>query len=206
MDGVLIDSRLHHLSAWHQLAREHELHHAPDYFTQTFGLRNDAILGRLVRGIASERLRVLSERKETLYRELAARDTATLAGVRELLAWLDEQGVPKAVVTSAPRANLDLILDALGLRASFQALVSEEDAANGKPDPEGFLVAAARLRAAAARCVVIEDAPAGLAAAKAGGMRAIGVTTTHAASRLHDADLVVDSLADPMVRSFILGA
>jgi len=204
MDGVLIDSRQHHLTAWHQLAREHGLEHAADYFTQTFGLRNDAILGRLVPGIDAERLRALSERKETLYRDLAGRDTATLPGARELLAWLDERGAPRAVVTSAPRANLDLILDTLDLRGSFQALVAEEDATKGKPDPEGFLVAAARVGAAPARCVVIEDAPAGLAAAKAGGMRAVGVTTTHAADHLHEADLVVASLVDPAVRSFIL--
>jgi beta-phosphoglucomutase len=204
MDGVLIDSRRHHLAAWHQLAREHGLQHPPDYFTQTFGLRNDAILGRLLPGIEAERLRALSDRKETLYRDLAGRDTSTLPGVRELLAWLAEQGVPKAVVTSAPRANLDLILDTLDLRGSFEALVAEEDARNGKPDPEGFLVAASRVGTGPARCVVVEDAPAGLAAAKAGGMRAVAVTTTHAADHLHDADLVVESLADAAVRSFIL--
>ena len=116
--------------------------------------------------------------------------------MRELLASLDEQAVPKAIVTSAPRANLDMILETLGLAGRFQALVAEEDASKGKPDPEGFLVAAARVGVEPARCIVIEDAPAGLQAAKAGGMRAIGVTTTHAAPHLGDADLVVDSLAE----------
>jgi HAD superfamily hydrolase (TIGR01509 family) len=126
-----------------------------------------------------------------------------LPGVRELLDFLAEQAVPTAVVTSAPRPNLDLILDALGLAGVFTALVSEEDAAHGKPRPEGFLVAAARVGVAPAACVVIEDAPAGLQAAKAGGMRAIGVTTTHPAADLRDADLVVDSLTEEVVRTFI---
>ena len=96
-----------------------------------------------------------------------------------------------------------MILVDLGLSRRFQALIAEEDATKGKPYPEGFLVAAARLGVAPTRCVVIEDAPAGLRAAKAGGMRAIGVTTTHAAAELFDADLVVDTLSDPSLPRFV---
>ncbi len=81
--------------------------------------------------------------------------------------------------------------------------MAEEDAARGKPDPEGFLVAASRVGVEPARCVVIEDAPAGLRAAKAGGMRAIGITSTHPATELGDADIVVDSLTDVRVRTFL---
>jgi sugar-phosphatase len=108
-------------------------------------------------------------------------------------------------VTSAPRENLDMILATLGLTERFGALVAEEDASKGKPDPEGFLVAAARLGIEPANCVVIEDAPAGLQAAKTGGMRALGVTTTHPPADLGDADVVVGSLAEERVRTFILG-
>ena len=203
LDGVIVDSRPHHLTAWHRLAREHALQHAPDYFTQTFGLRNDAILGGLVPGIAPDELARLARAKEALFRESARGHVEALPGVRELLAALDEQAIPRAIVTSTPRANLDLILDTLGLAGRFQALVAEEDASKGKPDPEGFLVAAERLGTEPANCVVIEDAPAGLRAAKSAGMRAIGVTTTHPAPDLADADLVVDSLAEEAVRAFI---
>lgn len=203
LDGVIIDSRAHHINAWEQLAREGGYAHAQDFFTQTFGLRNDAILTRLAPGIEPARVAELAARKETLYRALARGDARPLAGVPELLAFLQEEGVPAAVVTSAPRANLELVANALGIRARFAALVAEEDARRGKPDPEGFLVAAARVGVAPGRCVVIEDAPAGLQAAKAGGMRAIGVTTTHPAADLGDADLVVDSLAEVKVRAFI---
>jgi HAD superfamily hydrolase (TIGR01509 family) len=204
MDGVIIDSRRFHLDAWHQLAREHGIEHAPDYFTQTFGLRNQPIISGVVPGITPERLSALAERKERLFRDAARGHLVTLPGVRDLLAFLAEQPVPAAVVTSAPRANLEMIVETLGIAGYFQALVAEEDAAKGKPDPEGFLVAAARVGVEPARCVVIEDAPAGLAAAKAGGMRAIGVTTTHPAPDLGGADLVVESLAEEIVRTFIL--
>jgi len=204
LDGVIVDSRPHHLTAWDLLAAERGLAPTPGYFTKTFGLRNDAILGGLAAGITPAELRALAERKEALFREAARGRIEALPGVRELLAWLDEQQVPKAIVTSTPRENLDMIVDSLGVRARFQALVAEEDAAKGKPDPEGFLVAAARVGVEPVRCVVIEDAPAGLRAAKAGGMRAIGVTTTHPAADLGDADLVVESLAEETVRRFIL--
>ena len=206
LDGVIVDSRPHHLDAWHQLARTHGLHHTPDYFTKTFGLRNDAILGGLIPGITADELARLAAEKEALFRDAARGRVEALPGVRELLDALDEASVPRAVVTSTPRQNLDLILASLGLSDRFQALVAEEDASKGKPDPEGFLVAARRLGAEPAGCIVIEDAPAGLRAAKAAGMRAIGVTTTHPAPELGDADLVVGSLAEGTVRAFVLGA
>jgi len=205
LDGVIVDSRPHHLNAWHELARRHELPHAPDYFTKTFGLRNDAILGGLIPGMTADELARLAAEKENLFRDAARGRVEALPGVRGLLAALDEASVPRAVVTSTPRENLDLVLESLALSGGFQVLVAEEDASKGKPDPEGFLVAARRLSIEPGSCVVIEDAPAGLRAAKAAGMRAVGVTTTHPASDLGDADLVVGSLAEQAVRAFIFG-
>jgi beta-phosphoglucomutase family hydrolase len=204
LDGVIVDSREHHLAAWMAFAREYAPTAAADYFHRTFGLRNDAIIGGLLEGIDRETLARLAERKESLFRESARGRLVLLPGVRELLDFLDEQSVPKAIVTSTPRANLDMILETLGIAGRFDALVAEEDASRGKPDPEGFLVAAQRVGVEPARCVVIEDAPAGLQAARAGGMRAIGVTTTRPAPDLGDADLVVDSLTEEVVRRFIL--
>jgi HAD superfamily hydrolase (TIGR01509 family) len=203
LDGVIVDSRAHHLTAWHRLAKERGLAHAPDYFTMVFGLRNDAILGGLLPSLTRDELSELAGRKEALFREAARGNIEALPGVVELLEYLDERAVPKAIVTSTPRENLEMIVDALSIRHHFQALVAEEDAAKGKPDPEGFLVAASRVGVRPADCVVIEDAPAGLRAAKAGGMRAIGVTSTHPATELGDADVVVDSLKDPEVHAFL---
>lgn len=201
---MIVDSREHHLAAWEAWAREHAPQAPDGYFHRSFGLRNDAIIGGLIEGLAPVDLQRLAGRKEALFRERARGNLEALPGVTDLLAFLDDQRVPRAIVTSTPRANLDLVLETIGLEGRFDALVAEEDASRGKPNPEGFLVAAARLDVPAERCVVIEDAPAGLAAAKAGGMRAIGVTTTRPAADLGDADLIVDSLADDAVRAFIL--
>ena len=203
LDGVIVDSRDFHMQAWEQWARDHDVEHAADYFHAMFGRRNDAIIGGLLPDITPEEFRRLADAKEQLFRDAARGNITALPGVAALLDALHERGIPRSIVTSTPRANLALILESLSYEHRFGALVAEEDASRGKPDPEGFLIAAQRLDVAAERCVVIEDAPAGLAAAKAGGMRAIGVTTTHPAAALHDADLVVDTLDDPSVLRFI---
>jgi HAD superfamily hydrolase (TIGR01509 family) len=204
LDGVIVDSREHHLAAWMAFAREHAPSTPPEYFHRTFGLRNDAIIGGLLEGIDDKTLATLAARKEELFRQSARGRLVLLPGVADLFAFLDGKSVPKAIVTSTPRANLDMILDTLEIAGSFEALIAEEDASKGKPDPEGFLVAARRLRVDPSDCVVIEDAPAGLQAAKAAGMRAIGVTTTRPAPDLADADFVVDSLAQEEVRTLII--
>ena len=205
LDGVIVDSREYHVAAWERWARDEGVDHDPGYFTKMFGLRNDAIIGGLQPGLPSDELQRLAGRKEALFRELARGNLTPLPGVLGLLDALDARGAPKAVVTSTPRANLEMVLQTLGIAGRFQALVAEEDASKGKPDPEGFLVAAARLGVQPPRCVVIEDAPAGLQAAKAAGMRAIGITTTHPASALSDSGLIVDTLAGDGVLAFILG-
>lgn len=191
------------MAAWHAWARAHAPDAPAGYFEESFGLRNDAIIGRLMPGIAADALERLADEKEQLFRASAAGGLTALPGVAGLLHALTEHGIPKAIVTSTPRVNLEFVLGELGLAGRFEALVSAEDVVRGKPAPDGFLAGAARVGVAPADCVVIEDAPAGLAAAKAGGMRAIGVTTTHPAAALFDAGLVVDSLADERVMGFI---
>lgn len=194
------------MKAWDLWARESSIAHAPAYFHDMFGRRNDAIIGGLLPDIAPGELQMLAARKEALFRESARGHLVALPGVLDLLSWLDERGLPRSIVTSTPRENLHMILDDLSLAGRFGALVAEEDASRGKPDPEGFLIAASRLGVEPARCIVIEDAPAGLAAAKSGGMFAIGVTTTHEAHALRDADLIVSSLDDAAVTDFIARA
>ena len=99
-----------------------------------------------------------------------------------------------AIVTSGARAVAKLRLEATGLPEP-RVLICAEDVARGKPDPEGYLAAAARLGVAPDDCIVIEDAPAGLAAARAAGMRSIGVVGTYEIRDLADATHVVDSLS-----------
>lgn len=205
LDGVLVDSTRFHYEAYRKLLAECGQEIGFDEFRNLFGLRNDAILRRLLGELPPAEMEQLADRKEELFRELIAGKVEALPGAAELARRLREAGVPMAIVSSTPRANIELILGSLGLAEAFAAVVAAEDAQRGKPHPEGFLAAAERLGVPPADCVVLEDAPEGLEGAKAAGMRCIGVATTRPPERLSEADLVVDRLDDPRVEAFVLG-
>ena len=120
-----------------------------------------------------------SDLKEVCYRELARGNITLMAGVRELLDGLTAAGVLLAIGSSGVRPNLELTVESCGLSGRFAAIASLEDIEHGKPDPQVFLVAAAKAGVVPTRAVVFEDAPVGIQAAKAAGMHAVGVTTTH---------------------------
>ena len=192
-DGVIIDSSSHHEESWERLAHEAGRPLPADHFKRGFGRKNEFIIPELLGWTrdASE-IQRLSLRKEALYREVvAARGLSALPGVRVWLERLREAGVPCAIGSSTHRANIDLSLGLIGLAEFFTAIVTAEDVRAGKPDPEVFLTAAARIDRAPGRCVVFEDAHVGIAAARAGGMRVVGVATTHPAAELTEADLAV---------------
>jgi beta-phosphoglucomutase len=195
MDGTLIDSAEYHWLGWQEtLGREgHPL--TRERFLSTFGRRNDAVLRDLLgEDLADAEIARIAAAKEDRYRELVRTGgIEPLPGVREWLARLHDVGWRQAVASSSPRLNIAIILDALGLAGTFDAVAGEEDVGRGKPDPQIFLVAAMMLGVPPARCVVVEDAPAGVEAARRAGMRRIGVGTAHGAL---DADLAVPSLAD----------
>ncbi|MBI3544804.1 MAG: HAD family phosphatase [Deltaproteobacteria bacterium] len=109
---------------------------------------------------------------------------------------LKKAGVPIAVGSSGPRLNVELALRVVGVTGEFEVVVTGDDVTHGKPDPEIFLTAAARLKMDPAACVVIEDAPQGVAAALAARMKVIGVMTTCEREPLSAAHLVVASLHD----------
>jgi len=199
VDGVIIDSAVLHQRAWRQLAEGNGLPFNDEAFWQTFGMRNSDVMPRLF-GIAGppERVAALGDRKETLYREFLAREAAALPGAKELMAALHAAGFRQALGSSAPRANIEAIIRLLGLGDWLDAFVSGVDVSRSKPAPDIFLQAAARLGVPPARCLVIEDAPAGVAAAHAGGMRCIAVRREGQsdAPGIEAADFVADSLRE----------
>lgn len=197
LDGVLVDSMDFHYQAFRDVLtrRGRELSRA-EYLGTIIGLRNDAIFKRMLPGTSVGVVVELASQKEEAFRRLIAGRAQPLPGSAELVRRAKDAGLFQAIVSSTPRENIALMLRSLALENSFDAIVGEEDATRGKPDPEGFLVAARLLGIAPAECVVIEDAPEGIAAGKAAGMRCIGVTTTRPAEKLSQADLVVATLED----------
>jgi beta-phosphoglucomutase len=197
MDGVLVDSGEAHYEAWARLFREEGIPYTREQFLQAFGQRNDRILRTLLGpDLPEDRLRELEARKEAYYRALIPSRVRLLPGAWELLHALREAGARQAVGSSGPRANVEATLAALDLGPFFGALVAAEDVREGKPAPEVFLVAAERLGVPPARCVVLEDAVAGVQAALAAGMRCVALTTTRPAHELAAAHRVVASLRE----------
>jgi HAD superfamily hydrolase (TIGR01509 family) len=200
-DGVIVDSRALHEQAWNAVAREFGYRHAAGDFKRHFGSQNRRAIIEILGWTRDDALmRRISERKEELYRDsLGASAELLLPGVSEFLALLGERGVPCAIVSSSPRINIDRVLGGLGLGTQFQQIVAAEDAARSKPDPEGFIRGASRLGVQPTRCVVFEDAPAGIEAGRRAEMRVVALTTTHAGGDLGAADIVVDGLRPELV-------
>ena len=208
MDGTLVDTAELHFRAWAAATAERGRPFSRDDFARTFGRRNPEIIhylfGDTIVGRDAEKL---GDRKEVLYREAAAAGVELLPGVRALLEDLDRAGFRQAIGSSAPRANLQLILRLTGVERFFAAVVAMEDTQRGKPDPQVFQVAADRLGVPPARCVVLEDAVAGVQAAKAGGMKCVAVRFVghHSEESLRKAgaDLVAPTLERASARTVL---
>lgn len=195
MDGTLIDSAEYHWTTWHDTLAELGVELTRESFDGWFGSRNDRILRRYFgEDFPLSEIARIGDLKESRYRTLVReRGIALLAGVERWLHALQQAGWRQAVASSAPPANIDVLLEVMKLQSVFDATVSAEEVAHGKPHPDVFLRAAEKLDVAPARCVVVEDAPVGVEAGRRGGMRTIGIS----AGRAHlDADVVTVSMTD----------
>jgi beta-phosphoglucomutase len=195
LDGTLVDSEEYHWRAWKETLDRAGVSITYQDFLASFGQRNDAILTRwLGENASAECIRQIGDSKEERYRELARREGLTpLPGAAEWVERLNREGWPQAIASSAPRANVETVLDVLRFGPLIQATVAAEDVRNGKPAPDVFLTAAARLGADAANCVVVEDAQSGVEAARRAGMRSIGVGKS---AQLLGADRAARTLSD----------
>lgn len=198
LDGVIVDSSQFHYESWVKLGEEVGFIMTPDFFRKTFGQRNDAIIRQLVPEATDEQIIEWGARKEELYREVARGRLVPLPGAMELIKGLKELGFKLAIASSTPRLNIEFAIEQLKMADLFDAFVGAEDVMVGKPNPEVFLKAAQKVGIPPEKCVVFEDAVAGVLAAKRGGTKCIAVTTTNPRSALEEAgaDLVVDSLLE----------
>ena len=183
LDGVIVDNKQFHRQAWRELARE-EGFALPggEWWRLTIGRPVEAVVQQMVqRPLSPADVTRLAERKIALYHQLADGHAQPVAGVIDFVRSLP---VPAALATSAIPSSVDAILGALDLKPAFAAVVTANDVTHGKPDPEVFLAAAAKLGVPAAECVAFEDAIAGIESARRAGMATIGVTTAHPAAEL----------------------
>src|SRR5262249_46276685 len=139
VDGVLVDSYHAHLESWVLMAREHGLHLTEQEFASTFGQTSREIIGRFWGPELSAADRAaLDARKEAIYRDLIRARFPAMDGAVELIDALHGAGFLLAVGSSGPPENVELTLERLGRRASFQARVTGQDATPAHPDPPGF--------------------------------------------------------------------
>lgn len=200
MDGTLIDSAEYHWLTWRDTLDELGVALTREGFASWFGSRNDRILKRYFETMPPDEMRRVGEVKEERYRALVRRDGITLLpGVRDWLTRLAAAGWRQAVASSAPPANIHVLLEVLDLEGLLQAVVSAEEVPHGKPAPDVFLRAAEKLGVPPNRSVVVEDAAVGVEAGRRGGMRTIGIT---GAAGALDADIVTPTMADLPLDTF----
>lgn len=195
MDGVIADTAPYHFKAWQEVFQKRGVNFTEEDFKRNFGQRNDTIIrNNIGRSISTGEVDAIASEKEENYRQRVRQNIKPLPGAIELIGSLKKHGVKMAIASSAPVENIQLVTRGLGIDKCFQVIVWGREVTEGKPSPLGFLLAAQKLEVEPKNCVVIEDAVAGVTAAKRAGMECLAVTNTHSRMSLTEADLVVDTL------------
>ena len=182
LDGTLIDSMPHHHDAWVAWYARRGLPMNPgEFFASTAGRTNAEILLDLFPEQTAHQHAAMADEKEAIYREFAGRSLALIDGAQAFVARARAAGCKLAVCTASTLPNMALAFELHGIGDWIDTVTSPADGLRGKPHPDIFLEAARRLGVAPQECIVFEDAPLGVEAARRAGMRAVALTTTLAA-------------------------
>ncbi len=186
MDGTMIDSMGHHRLSWIEFVRRHAIEiEVDDLMRRTTGRNGAECMNELFgREFSHGESWVLVAEKEAIYRELFAPVFREVAGFRAFAAKAGAAGLGIGVGTAGDRHNIAFALQHLGMDPAPQVIVGGDEGLPGKPDPAIFLEAARRLGVTPEHCIVFEDAPFGIEAARRAGMAAVAVCSTHSAQEL----------------------
>ena len=185
MDGVIVDNAAWHLEAFAEFGKRHGLVQTKEEYTTYFGNTNQTIMNSLFNTkLPNNKLVALANEKEIIYREIYRPFIQPVQGLPAFLKNASEQAIPIALATSAPKENVDFTLDLTGLRKYFGIISDASMVKHGKPDPEIYLLTAAKLGVQPSDCIVFEDSIAGIQSALNAGMRVIGVATTYKTEEL----------------------
>ncbi len=193
MDGVLVDNRDVHVEAFRVLFTKYGKAFDREKFMPSFGMTNDQIFAWQAPELLEKYgLETLSLEKEALYRERFAEMMAPTAGLLDFLKGLKARGIKIAVGSSGNTDNVNFILNGCHISEYFDAIANGDMISRGKPDPEVYLLAASLMGLRPEECIVCEDAPVGIEAARAAGMGVVALATTFARETLKDYDLLID--------------
>ena len=198
MDGVLADTGPIHFQSWVKMANEDAgVNFTKEFFEESFGQQSIPITRKLVgTNVEQALVEKWANLKEMYYREMVKNKLEAIPGVIELIRDLKKENIKMAVGSSGPLENVELLLTSLKIKHYFDVVITTEDVKNGKPDPDVFLIAANKLELKPENCLVIEDAPVDIEAAKRAGMKSIALTTTHKREELYQADIIVEDLTN----------
>jgi beta-phosphoglucomutase family hydrolase len=197
-DGVVVNSLSPHEESWKKLASQlgHTL--PEDFLRDGFGMKNEKFIAEVLGWSMNPReIEQLSWQKEEIYRQIVGEQgIEVISGVESFIRDLRENSVPCAIGSSTQRLNISFVLEKLGWEEYFDVIVAADDVQWGKPNPQVFMLCSERLRMPAERCVVFEDTPIGLRAAKTANMGVVGLTTTHGRYQLWEADIIVQNFEE----------
>jgi HAD superfamily hydrolase (TIGR01509 family) len=197
MDGVIVDSNPFHKISLKEFCKRHGHALSDDQLREKiYGRANKDWIPNVFGPIAPELARRYADEKEALFREIYKNDIRAVDGLVDFLEALDRARIPKAIATSAPRANVDFTLEKTGTQKYFNTILDESHVNRGKPDPEIYILTARAVGIPPQQCIVIEDSLSGVKAGKSAGCKVIGITTTHTREELSETDLVIDNFHD----------
>jgi HAD superfamily hydrolase (TIGR01509 family) len=195
MDGVIADSNSFHFAAWQETFTKRGIRFTKEDFTKLFGTRNDFIIGSIMgRELPERDVKIMVQEKEENFRRKATGSIKPFPGATRLLNAIKKGNFKLGLVSSTPKENIDLVLSELNLEGIFDCIVFGQEVSESKPGSQIYLLAARKLGVTPNDCLVIEDSPLGVKAAKTAGMKCLAIANTHPRQKLDEADKVADSL------------
>ncbi len=196
MDGVLVDSNPTHKIALRQFCAKHGYELSEQELREKiYGRTNRDWLLNLFGDLSEQTIRQYADEKESLFRELY-HDIKPVDGLLSFLQKLEARKIPRAIATSAPRANVDFTLLHTNIEKYFPIILDDSFVSRGKPDPEIDLKSAAAIGLDPQKCAVFEDSLSGVSAGKRAGCKVVGITTTHTREALSEADFNIDNFVE----------
>lgn len=192
MDGVIVDTNPYHKISLKQFCEKYGYHFTDeDLIKNVYGRTNNEWITNLFGPLPKEKLLALGEEKEEMFRVIYKDVIEPVAGLESFLQKLDQQNIVRAIGTSAPRSNVDFVLQYTGLGKYFPVILDQSHVEYGKPNPEIYLKTAKALNLLPGQTIVFEDSLSGIEAAQRAGARVVGVTTTHTPEELKHCNLVI---------------
>jgi beta-phosphoglucomutase len=202
MDGVIVDSNPYHQIALKKFCEQHGYQLSDEYLkAKIFGRTNADWLGELFQGkLTEEQIRDYEHEKEQLFRDIYAPQIKPLNGLIGFLYHLRDHQVPCAIATSAPKSNVDFVLDKIQIGDFFQTIIHGNMIKRSKPHPEIYQKTLEILGFSPQHIIVFEDSLSGVESASRAGCKVVGITTTHSREELSHTNMVIDDFEELSIK------